>query len=120
MVLSIPFTYLLLNTSGAWGLVFSVLDGMAIVSTFGITVVYAQRILFNRIGLASALMMGVGTGIGAFGATILGGIADLWNISYSIRVISILPVIGLALVLFLPEVSDVAIDRYKGCAKAEA
>jgi len=110
MLLCIPFTYLVFNTSGYWGFVFSILDGMAVVSTFGITVVYAQRILFNRIGLASALMLGVGSGLGAFGATILGGIADLWNIFYSIRMISILPVIGLALVLFLPEVSNVGID----------
>lgn len=107
MLLCIPFTYLLFNTSGYWGFVFSVLDGIAVVSTFGITVVYAQRILFNRIGLASALMLGVGSGLGAFGATILGGVADLWNIFYSIRMITILPVIGLALVLFLPEVGSI-------------
>ncbi|NLY91966.1 MAG: MFS transporter [Firmicutes bacterium] len=104
MLLCIPFTYLLFNTGGRWGLVFSILNGMAIVSTFGITVVYAQRILSTRIGLASALMLGVSSGLGAFGTVILGGIADRWNIFYSLRVISILPIIGLMLVLSLPEV----------------
>ncbi len=117
MLFSIPFTYLLFNIGSYWGMVFSILTGMAVAGTFGVTVVYAQRILFNRIGLASALMLGVGSGIGAFGATILGGIADLWGITYSIWVISVLPVIGLALVLFLPEVSRITADSHQEGAK---
>ena len=104
MLPSIPFTYLLFNIGGHWGVIFSILDGAVLLCTVGVTVVFGQRILSNNIGLASSLMIGVGSGIGAFGATILGYIADVWGIFSSLKILTILPIIALCLVLFLPEV----------------
>ena len=74
--------------------------------TVGVTIVFGQRVLSNNIGLASSLMQGVGSGLGALGATMLGYVADLSSIVVALRILSILPILALALVFFLPEASS--------------
>ncbi len=110
MIFTLPLTYLLFNTSGYWGLIFAALDGAVLICTFGITVVFGQKLLSNNIGLASGLMIGLGGGVGAIGATILGFIADTWNIYYSLKVIFVLPVVGLVLILLLPNISGESVE----------
>ncbi len=101
ITLSIPFTYLIFNTSSFVTSIAAVLNGLVLMSTFGITVILGQRIMPGKAGLAAGLMTGFGSGLGALGATGLGYIADSFDIMYSIRIILILPIAALALLILL-------------------
>ncbi|MBZ4686532.1 MAG: major facilitator transporter [Clostridiales bacterium] len=105
MILSLPLTYLIYNSEGIWTVIFTALDGAVLICTFGITVVFGQKLLPNKIGLASGLMLGFAIGTGGFGATLLGYIADTWNIFYALKFMFALPLLGSILALFLPKVS---------------
>ncbi|RCW46354.1 MULTISPECIES: MFS transporter [unclassified Halanaerobium] len=101
ITLTIPFTYLIFNTSSFITNIAAVLTGFVLMSTFGITVILGQRVMPGNAGLAAGLMTGFGSGLGALGATGLGYIADSFSIIYSIRVILMLPVAALVLLVLL-------------------
>ena len=105
-LVSAVFIYLLFSVGGNWAIAFSILAGSSLLCTVGVTIVFGQRVLSNNIGLASSLMQGVGSGLGALGATMLGYVADLSSIVVALRILSILPILALALVFFLPEASS--------------
>lgn len=81
------------------------LEGMILVSTFSVTIVMAQRLLPNRLGVASGLMVGFAIGTGGIGVTLLGMVADNFGVPVALESIMILPFIGFLLSLVV---------RYKG------
>ncbi len=102
MSLMIPLLYFFPRTQGIWTLVVVALAGFSLISTFAVTVVLAQELLPNNIGLASGLTLGFGVGMGGVGATLLGWVADTWGLPAIFPVMIFFPVTGLLLSLLLP------------------
>ena len=68
--------------------------GFIITSSFSVTVVYAQELVPNKIGMVSGLIVGLAFGMGAIGAVLLGFMADLYSIKFVMILCSYLPVFG--------------------------
>ncbi|MCX8111238.1 MAG: MFS transporter [Syntrophorhabdaceae bacterium] len=77
------------------------LQGMLMISTFSVTIVMAQRLLPNRLGVASGLMVGFAIGTGGIGVTLLGIIADNYGVPAALKSICLLPLIGFILSLIV-------------------
>jgi len=79
--------------------------GMICISTFSVTVVMAQQLLPNNLGVASGLMVGFAIGAGGICVTLLGVIADHFGVPIALKSIMVLPFIGflLSTVLKYPE-----------------
>ncbi|MBP1733823.1 MAG: fosmidomycin resistance protein [Deltaproteobacteria bacterium] len=80
-------------------------EGMLLISTFSVTIVMAQRLLPNRLGVASGLMVGFAIGTGGIGVTLLGIVADNFGVPVALESIMVLPFIGFLLSLIV---------KYKG------
>lgn len=102
MACSIPMLYLFQRTSVLWTIVIAALLGVVVVSSFAVTIVFAQELMPSRLGLASGLILGLAFGMGGTGVIILGYISDHWGVPAALSVIGLLPVIGLSLAAFLP------------------
>lgn len=75
--------------------------GMALISSFTVTMVMAQEMLPRNLGIASGLMAGFAIGTGGIGVTILGMIADHFGLPVAFKSIMLLPVIGLLISFFI-------------------
>ena len=90
---------LILLATGPLLFVVLTLVGMALISSFTVTIVMAQRLLPHRLGVASGLMVGFAIGAGGFGVTLLGIVADHFGVLPALKTILILPLLGLGLAL---------------------
>jgi len=79
------------------------LMGLAVVSTFSITLVMSQEFLPHRVGMASGLNIGLSIGLGGVGAAVLGAVADRWGIPATLWLLEAFPVLAVILGLLLPE-----------------
>ena len=77
--------------------------GFVLVSTFTVSVVLAQAYLPRNPGMASGLIVGFATGAGGLGASALGWVADRWGLGSALWISALIPLVGFALALFLPE-----------------
>lgn len=75
--------------------------GAVLVSSFSVTVVMAQRLLPENLGVASGLITGFAIGAGGVGVTLLGVVADNFGVYTALKSIAILPVAGFILTLML-------------------
>jgi len=82
--------------------------GFVLISSFAVTMAMSQRLLPNNIGMASGLTVGFAIGTGGIGVTLLGTIADAYGVPAALKLITILPVIGFIICLFVkyPSVYD--------------
>lgn len=96
LVAAIPFT------DGLVTMVLLTVIGFTLISSFATTLVMAQAMMPGYVGMASGLTIGFTIGLGGLGVTILGFVADLYGIPSVFTVLSVLPVIGGLLSLFLP------------------
>jgi FSR family fosmidomycin resistance protein-like MFS transporter len=87
--------------------------GFILLSSFSVTVVYAQELAPGRVGTVSGLMIGFAFGMGALGGLAIGALMDLWGSVTVMRIVSFLPLLGV-LTYFLP--SD---RKLKELAQAE-
>jgi MFS transporter, FSR family, fosmidomycin resistance protein len=101
LILVFPLLILFYNTEGPFLFFVLAISGMVLVSSFGITVVMAQAIIPQRLGMASGLMVGFAIGAGGVGVTLLGVIADHWGVPMALKTIFVLPLIGFGLSLFI-------------------
>lgn len=92
---------LILITNGAMLFVSLGLVGMTLISSFTVTIVMAQGLLPNNLGIASGLMAGFAIGTGGIGVTLLGIVADRFGVPTALKSIWILPVLGLIISLFI-------------------
>lgn len=104
MIVSLIAIYPFLHLNGSWIPVLAFIVGASLISTFSTTVVFGQRLLPHNIGLASGLLLGFGIGMGSIGVTLLGAIADSAGLPFTMNIISLLPVLGVALAFTLPDV----------------
>jgi FSR family fosmidomycin resistance protein-like MFS transporter len=97
-----PMMLVFVLVGGAAGAVALALVGIAVIGTFGITMVMAQQYLPTRIGTASGLSIGFSIGLGGIAAVLLGGIADSIDLRTALFVSSAAPVVAVVLTLLLP------------------
>ncbi len=100
-----PLLYLFFNTGDATGIVQVVaiaLAGGVLISAAPLTVLMAQEMMPNNVGLASGLTLGLGFGAGGIGAVVLGEVADAAGLPVALHIITVLPILLIALSLLLP------------------
>lgn len=59
------------------------------------TVVYAQELVPNKVGLVSGLIVGLAFGMGAIGSVLFGILADLFSMKFVMILCSFLPMVGI-------------------------
>ncbi|MDR2327427.1 MAG: MFS transporter [Acidovorax sp.] len=101
-----PFALLLPHVGLVWTAVLAIAIGLVMSSAFAAMVVYAQEAVPGRVGMVSGLMFGLMFGIGGIGAAALGDLADTHGIVWVYRLVSFLPLLGLATAL-LPDTRKV-------------
>ncbi len=99
---ALPLSLLIPHVTGGWAYPLLFLDGLLVLSSFSVTVVYAQELLPGRIGTVSGLMIGLAFGMGGIGASMLGRLADMFSLTFVMTFCSFLPIVGL-LCLLLPK-----------------
>jgi len=97
-----PLMLVFVLVGGAAGAIALAFVGIAVIGTFGITMVMAQQYLPSRIGTASGLSIGFSIGLGGVAAVLLGGIADSIDLRTALFVSSAAPVVATLLTLPLP------------------
>ncbi len=111
MVGSVPFTLFLPFVGPYTAYIFVALIGFILMSSFSVSVVYAQELLPGKIGTMSGLIVGLAFGMGAIGSVALGVFIDILGLSTTIIAIGFLPLLGL-LTLLLP--SDKKLQEWYG------
>jgi FSR family fosmidomycin resistance protein-like MFS transporter len=97
-----PLMLVFILVGGAAGAIALAFVGIAVIGTFGITMVMAQQYLPTRIGTASGLSIGFSIGLGGIAAVILGGIADSIDLRTALYVSASGAVVATALTVLLP------------------
>ncbi|GMA97882.1 MFS transporter [Pelosinus sp. IPA-1] len=72
-------------------------------ATFTSSLVLAQKMMPNNVGMASGLTIGLSVGLGAMGVLALGKVADIWGMPLIFTILACLPVVGFVLTLFVEE-----------------
>ncbi|PLR76051.1 MFS transporter [Bacillus sp. V3-13] len=85
------------------------LSGLLLMSSFSVTVVYAQELVPGKIGTMAGLTVGLAFGMGALGSIGLGYLADLIGLTQTIIFTGFLPLLGV-LAFFLP--SDQKLEQW--------
>ncbi|AEI45092.1 MFS transporter [Paenibacillus mucilaginosus] len=101
MLGSAPLALVLPYANEFWTYVILLVNGFIILSSFSVTVVYAQELIPGKVGTVSGLITGLAFGLGALGAVALGGLIDVIKLRPVMELVSYLPLIGL-LTFFLP------------------
>src|SRR5262245_3585195 len=97
-----PAIVLFLTVGGLVGAVCLVLIGMAVVGTFGVTMVMSQEYMPRHVGMASGLSIGFSIGLGGIAAVRLGAVADSVDLRSALWICAVAPLAGAALTLLLP------------------
>src|SRR5699024_11248477 len=85
-----PFTILLPFVSEWLAIVFLCIIGILLMSSFSVTVVYAQELVPGKIGTMSGLIVGLAFVMGAIGTVVLGSIIDKQALMFTMIGISLL------------------------------
>ena len=95
--------YAFLHGSGFLRVAALCVSGMSINSAWPVLVVMIQESMPGQVGLASGLSLGTAYGAMGLGIAALGHLADVYGLSVTMNVITLLPILVLLLTLFLPE-----------------
>ncbi len=101
LILSTPFFYAFLQTSGIVRLLFLALAGATLLASFSVTVVLAQEIINKNASMASGLTLGFGIGMGGLGVGIVGVIIDHMGLAFAINLLICFPLLAGILALGL-------------------
>ncbi len=94
-----PVHWFFITVTGFWQIVLIGVAGVLVGASFPVGLVLAQETWPGRIGLASALVMGLGWAPGGFGASVTGFVADQFSLSTGLQTLILPPVVGLGCVL---------------------
>jgi len=97
--LLVPVYWLFMTAAGPWQIAILAGLGILVGSTFPVGLVLAQETWPARIGLASALVMGLGWAPGGLGASVTGFIADRYSLTVGLQTLIFAPLVGVASVL---------------------
>ncbi|MEH7118868.1 MFS transporter [Neobacillus vireti] len=95
MLTTVPFSILIPHVPPALAFIFLILAGFILMTSFSVTVVYAQELVPGKIGTMSGLTVGLAFGMGAIGSVGLGSIADWMGLQSMITWLGVLPLLGL-------------------------
>jgi MFS transporter, FSR family, fosmidomycin resistance protein len=95
MLSTVPFSILIPFVPSVLAFIFLTITGFILMTSFSVTVVYAQELVPGKIGTMSGLTVGLAFGMGAIGSVGLGYIADLFSLSSMVSTIGFLPLLGL-------------------------
>jgi FSR family fosmidomycin resistance protein-like MFS transporter len=95
-------TFLLVG--GTPGAIALALNGVAIIGTYGPTMVLSQEYLPRHIAMASGLAVGFAIGLGGIAAVVLGAVADSIDLRTALWVTAVAPVPAFLLSLRLPSI----------------
>ncbi|MDQ0226453.1 MFS transporter [Metabacillus niabensis] len=101
LLATVPLTILLPFVGPTVSLIVLALIGLILMSSFSVTVVYAQELVPGKIGTMSGLTVGLAFGMGAIGSIALGTLIDFIGLTPTMISISFLPLIGI-LAFLLP------------------
>ena len=79
-----------------------VLAGFFIIGSFATTIIIAQCMMPNNVGMASGLTIGFSVGLGGFGVTILGMLADRFGLPTVMQLLVWLPIIAAVTAIWIP------------------
>lgn len=80
----------------------AVLSGFFIIGSFATTIVLAQCMMPNNVGMASGLTIGFSVGLSGFGVTILGFLADRYGLPFIMQLLVWLPIVAALVALRIP------------------
>lgn len=109
MLATVPFSLLIPHLPPYAAFVALLAAGFILMTSFSVTVVYAQELIPGKIGMMSGLTVGLAFGMGAIGSVGLGYVADSIGLSTMIIALGLLPLIGLSSA-FLP--SDKVVEEW--------
>lgn len=101
MIGTVPFALLLPYVSPFWAGVLLFIGGFILLSSFSVTVIYAQMLYPGNIGTVSGLITGLAFGLGGIGSLLIGHMIDFAGIKLVFTACGFLPLLGL-LALLLP------------------
>ncbi|MFV2047838.1 MFS transporter [Metabacillus sp. YM-086] len=101
LLATVPFTLLLPFVGPTASLILLGCIGIILMSSFSVTVVYAQELVPGKIGTMSGLTVGLAFGMGAIGSVALGAIIDTLGLTTTMIGVALLPVFGI-LAFLLP------------------
>ncbi|WP_172251854.1 MFS transporter [Saccharibacillus deserti] len=94
MLLAAPLTLALPYANLTWTGILLTLIGFILLSSFSVSVVYAQMLIPGRIGAVSGLVTGLAFGMGGIGGLVLGSWMDAAGVAAVMRFCSFLPLLG--------------------------
>lgn len=109
MVGTAPIAIVLPLASPFWAAILLAIGGFILLSSFSVTVVYAQMLYPGNIGTVSGLITGFAFGMGGIGSLALGGLGDAWGIENVMIAVGFLPLLGV-LAFLLPK--DEQLNRW--------
>jgi FSR family fosmidomycin resistance protein-like MFS transporter len=95
MLATVPFSIIIPYAPPTMAFIFLILTGFILMTSFSVTVVYAQELVPGKIGTMSGLTVGLAFGMGAIGSVGLGYIADWIGLQSMITWLGVLPLLGL-------------------------
>src|SRR5690625_3356796 len=106
-LMPIPLAIGLQFANAVISIVLLLLIGLFIMSSFSVTVVYAQELMPGKVGTMSGLIVGLAFGLGAIGSVAFGTLIDWIGFPPTMIIVSILPLIGV-LSFLLPSDESIA------------
>ncbi len=106
-ILPIPLMlYLFDSLGGTWE--FAAIGGACALlsASFSSSLVLVQQMMPNNVGMASGLTIGFSVGLGGMGVLALGRVADIWSLPVVFDILTLLPVLGFILTIFIKEVIE--------------
>lgn len=101
MIGTVPFALALPYVNHVWAAVLLLISGFVLLSSFSVTVIYAQMLYPANIGTVSGLITGLAFGLGGIGSVVIGNLIDRIGITTVFVACGFLPLLGL-LALLLP------------------
>lgn len=94
-VISTPLTILMPFVTPVLSFILILMIGFVIMTSFSVTVIYAQELFPGKVGTMAGLTVGFAFGMGAVGSVALGAIADHIGIIMMIKLVNLLPILGI-------------------------
>jgi FSR family fosmidomycin resistance protein-like MFS transporter len=100
------FAVAMLLAEGPWLWILAGASGAALLASFSVTIVLAQELLPNNLGLASGLVLGLGFGTGGLGTALSGFLADHIGLYQTFWILALAPLLSIVLVGFIKKPED--------------
>ena len=92
---------LMILSKGGWTWLLAGASGAALLASFAVTIVVAQELTPQYLGLVSGLILGLGFGTGGLGTAFSGFLADKIGLYQVFWILALAPVLGAVLAVFI-------------------